>query len=419
MSLAKEQRIVLNNYDKINPASIDEYIAQGGYQALKKALTMSSAAIIDELKASGLRGRGGAGFPTWLKWSFTAPIEADQKYIVCNADEGEPGTYKDRLIMDKDPYRLIEALTIAGYTLGATKGYIYVRGEYPQSQQSLNTAITGTKAAGMMGKNILGSGFDFDLEVFSGAFAFVCGEETAIIESIEGKRGEPRIRPPYPGTVGLWGKPTVINNVETLANIPAILNNGGKWFASIGAVKYPGTKIMTLSGDVVNKTFVEVPTDTTLYDIIYGFGGGVTGGDFLAVQVGGNSGGVLPESLLNTPIDFDSMMAAGGSLGTGAVFVINDKRDLLDVVKNMAHFFTEESCGKCTPCREGCQRLYDFMVKVCDGKATVKDLKIANGLARVMNKSALCGLGQAAPTPVQTAIKFFGNKFEEKLLQNS
>jgi len=376
---------------------------------------MSSAEIIQELKISGLRGRGGAGFPTWLKWSFTAPIEVDQKYIICNADEGEPGTYKDRLIMDKDPYLLIEAMTIAGFTLGATKGYIYVRGEYPHSQKILNTAIANAKMAGMMGNNIFGSGFDFNLQVFSGAFAFVCGEETAIIESIEGKRGEPRIRPPYPGVVGLWGKPTVINNVETLANIPAIINNGGRWFANIGAIKYPGTKIMTLSGDVANKTFVEVPTDTTLYDIIYTFGGGVVGGNFQAVQVGGNSGGLLPASLLETAIDFDSMQAIGGSLGTGAVFVINDRHDLLDVVKNVAHFFTEESCGKCTPCREGCQRLYDFMNKVCEGEATAKDLQIAAGLARVMNKTALCGLGQAAPTPVQTAIKFFGKKFEERI----
>jgi NADH:ubiquinone oxidoreductase subunit F (NADH-binding) len=412
-----ERRLVLKNYGKIDPASLADYIAQGGFDALKKALAMKPGDIIRELKISGLRGRGGAGFPTGSKWDLTAAVQADQKYIICNADEGEPATYKDRLIMDEDPHLLIEALIIAGYTVDATKGYIYVRGEYQQSEESLKRAIDNVKAAGFMGQDILKSGFDFDLEVRSGGFAFVCGEETALIESIEGKRGEPRFRPPYPGVSGLWGKPTLVNNVETLANIPGIILNGGEWFSQIGAVKYPGTKIMTLSGDIANKTFVEVPTDTLLREIISIAGGGVSGGKFQAVQVGGNSGGILPESLLDTPIDFESMTAAGGALGTGAVFVINDTHDLLDVVRCMMEFFQYESCGKCTPCREGCKRLCDFMTKLCEGKATKKDAEIVVSLAEVMNKTALCGLGQAAPTAIQTTMKFFGEKYEVKYAQ--
>jgi len=415
MVFAKEQRLVLKNYGKIDPASLEEYLAAGGYAALKKALAMNPDQIIGEVKRSGLRGRGGASFPTGLKWSFTAPLQAVQKYIVCNADEGEPGTYKDRLIMEHDPHLLVEAMTIAGYAVGATKGYIYIRGEYPQSQASLARAIENARAAGLMGENILDSGFDFDLEIRSGGFAFVCGEETAIIESIEGKRGEPRVRPPYPGVSGLWGQPTVVNNVETLANIPGILNRGGEWFARIGAAKYPGTKILTLSGDVANKAFVEAPTDTTLAEVINDFGGGVAGGKFQAVQVGGNSGGILPEALLNIPIDFDSLLAAGGSLGTGSVFVMNDTRDLAEAVKTMMRFFAHESCGKCTPCREGCRRLADFMVKLCAGNATAKDYQTAAGLAQVMNQTALCGLGQAAPTPFQTAMRFFGDRLETRL----
>jgi len=414
MGFAKEKRLVLKNYGKINPESIDEYIAQGGYEALKKALTMKPMDIVEEVKKSGLRGRGGAGFPTGLKWSFTAPIEADQKYVVCNADEGEPGTYKDRLIMEGDPHLLVEAMTIAGFAIGATKGYIYVRGEYPQSQELLNNAIANAKAKGFMGKNILGSGFDFDLEVRSGAFAYVCGEETALIESIEGHRGEPRFKPPYPGVAGLWGKPTVVNNVETYANVPGIILNGGEWFAKIGAPKYPGTKILTLSGDVANRTFVEVPTDVTVREIIEEVGGGVVGGKFMAVQIGGNSGGILPESLLDTQIDFDSLAAVGMTLGSGAMFVMNDKRDLIDVVKCMMKFFEHESCGKCTPCREGTPRLYEFMEKLTKGQATAHDAKVIADLARVMNKASLCGLGQAAPTPLQTTMEHFWSEYEKK-----
>lgn len=414
MAFLIERRLILKNYEKIDPRSIDDYIAQGGFTALKKALSMKPEEIIQELKISGLRGRGGAAFPTGLKWGLTASVQADQKYIICNADEGEPATYKDRLIMDKDPHLLIEALIIAGYVVGASKGYIYVRGEYQQSEKALNRAIINVKAAGLMGQDILQSGFNFDVEIRSGGFAFVCGEETALIESIEGKRGEPRFRPPYPGVAGLWGKPTVVNNVETLANIPGIILNGGEWFAKIGAAKYPGTKIMTLSGDIANKTFVEVPTDTLLREIINEAGGGVTGGNLQAVQVGGNSGGILPESKLDTPIDVESMLKAGGSLGTGAVFVINNTHDLLDVVKCMMEFFQHESCGKCTPCREGCKRLYDFMARLCTGKAVEKDAETILGLAEVMNKTALCGLGQAAPTAIQTTMKFFPEKYEAK-----
>lgn len=417
MSFDKEQRIVLKNYGKIDPECIEQYIAEGGYEALKKAFTMKPMDIIEEVKKSGLRGRGGAGFPTGVKWNFTASIETDQKYVICNADEGEPGTYKDRLIMEGDPHLLIEAITIAGYAVGATKGYIYVRGEYPSCQERLNIAIKNAKSKGFIGKNILNSGFDFDLEVRSGAFAYVCGEETALIESIEGKRGEPRFKPPYPGVEGLWGKPTVVNNVETLANIPTIILNGGEWFSKIGSPSYPGTKILTLSGDIANKTFVEVPTNVTIREVIEKAGGGVVGGKFQAVQIGGISGGILPESLLDTPIDFQSMSSIGMTLGTGAVFVINDKRDLINLVKNMMEFFEHESCGKCTPCREGTPRLREFMQKLVEGKATKKDFETVMKLAEVMSVASFCGLGQAAPTPLQTTVKYFPELYQCRLAE--
>lgn len=405
--MAEEMRLVLRNYGKIDPANIDDYIKVGGYQALAKARSMSQADVIEEVKKSGLRGRGGAGFNCGLKWNFAYQAQADQKYIIANADEGEPGTYKDRLIMEGDPHSLLEGMAIAGYAVGATKGYIYCRGEYPYIVELLRQAVAQAKAKGVLG--------DFDIEVRMGAGAYVCGEETALIESIEGNRGEPRYKPPFPPTAGLWGKPTIVNNVETLASIPVIIEKGADWYKSIGAPSYPGTKIFTLTGDVANKTFCEVPTNTTIREIIYGFGGGVVGGKFKAVQIGGTSGAFIPESLLDTPADFDSMSAVGATLGSGAVFVLNDTRDIVDTVKCIAKFFEHESCGKCTPCREGTMRMYELMKKINDGKGTKQDLALMEKLAGVMSIACLCGLGQAAPTPVVTTLKHFRADYDAKV----
>ncbi|MDZ4158397.1 MAG: NADH-ubiquinone oxidoreductase-F iron-sulfur binding region domain-containing protein, partial [Anaerolineaceae bacterium] len=342
----EELRITLRNAGKIDPEKIEDYLAVGGYSALEKVKTLPQADVIEEVKKSGLRGRGGAGFNTGLKWEFAFKTAADQKYVVCNADEGEPGTYKDRIIMENDPHALVEGMAICGYATGADKGYIYCRGEYPYVADLLRMTIAQAKVAGKLA--------GFDIEVRLGAGAYVCGEETALIESIEGRRGEPRFKPPYPGVAGLWGKPTVVNNVETYATLPYIILEGADAFKEIGAPNYPGTKVFTLTGDVQNKTFFELPTDATVRDLIYRFGGGVAnGGRLRAVQIGGASGGILPESLLDTKLDFDSMAAVGASLGSGAVFVIDESRDLKEIAESTAHFFQHESCGKCVPCREG------------------------------------------------------------------
>lgn len=406
--MAEEMRIVLRNVGKIDPLKIDEYIAAGGYKALEKARSMSQADLIEEVRKSGLRGRGGAGFNAGMKWSFAYKAQADQKYVICNADEGEPGTYKDRIIMENDPQSLLEGMAICGYAIGANKGYIYCRGEYPYVVDILNQAIAQAKAKGVLG--------NFDIEVRMGAGAYVCGEETALIESIEGNRGEPRYKPPYPPNVGLWGKPTIVNNVETFANIPQIVEKGGDWYASIGAPKYPGTKIVTLTGDVVNKTYFEVPTNTTIREVIFGFGGGIPNGKkFKAVQIGGTSGGFIPESLLDTPIDFDSMAAIGATLGSGAVFVMDETRDIVDVVTRIAKFFEHESCGKCAPCREGTWRTFEIMEKINNGHGKASDLELLERLGRVMSVACLCGLGQAAPAPVLTTMKHFKAEYLAKL----
>lgn len=340
--MAEELRIVLRNYGKIDPLKIDDYIAQGGYKALEKARTMDPKALIEEVKKSNLRGRGGAGFNCGQKWSFAYQAPGDEKYVVCNADEGEPGTYKDRLIMENDPHTLLEGMAICAYAIGAKKGYIYCRGEYPHVTKILKTAISQAKEKGVLG--------DFDIEVRMGAGAYVCGEETALIESLEGKRGEPRFKPPYPPSEGLWGKPTIVNNVETLANIPVIVEKGAEWFASIGVPSYPGTKVVTLTGDVNNRTFFEVPTNTTIREVIYKLGGGIPGGKkFKAVQIGGTSGAFIPESNLDTPIAFDNMAAIGATLGSGAVFVLDETRQIVDTVSQITKFFEHESCGKCAP----------------------------------------------------------------------
>ncbi len=405
--MAEEMRILMRNYGKIDPLNIDDYINAGGYKGLEKARAMSQKDLIAEVQKSGLRGRGGAGFNAGMKWGFSYNTPADQKYVVCNADEGEPGTYKDRLIMENDPQSVLEGMAVCGYAIGSNKGYIYCRGEYPYVVEKLNTAIEQAKAKGVLG--------DFDIEVRMGAGAYVCGEESALIESIEGHRGEPRFKPPFPPVTGLWGKPTIVNNVETFANIPLILEKGADWFAGIGAKSYPGTKLMTLTGDVANRTFIEVPTDTTIRQVIFDFGGGIPGGKkFKAVQIGGTSGGFIPESLLDTAIDFDSMGAIGATLGSGAVFVMDESRDVVDVINQITKFFEHESCGKCSPCREGTKRMHEMVKYIYSGRGTAADLDLLERLGTVMSKACLCGLGQAAPSPVLTTLQHFKADYTAK-----
>jgi NADH:ubiquinone oxidoreductase subunit F (NADH-binding) len=407
--MAEELRIVLRNYGKIDPLKIDDYLAVGGYKSLNKARNMSNTDLINEVKASNLRGRGGAGFNCGVKWDFAYQTEADQKYVICNADEGEPGTYKDRLIMEGDPHTLLEGMAICGYAIGATQGFIYCRGEYPSVAGTLKQAIAQAKEKGVLG--------DFTIEVRLGAGAYVCGEETALIESIEGKRGEPRMKPPFPPVSGLWGKPSIINNVETFANIPIILEKGAAWFAAIGTPSYPGTKVLTLTGDVNNKTFFEVPTNTTIREVIFEFGGGITNGKQLkAVQIGGTSGAFIPASQLDTQISFDTMMAIGATLGTGAVFVLDESRDLVDVTARIAKFFAHESCGKCTPCREGTLRMQELMEKINAGKGTQTDISLLINLGQVMTQTCFCGAGQAAPSPVLSTIQHFSSDYDAKLI---
>ncbi|MDD3364229.1 MAG: NADH-quinone oxidoreductase subunit NuoF [Syntrophomonas sp.] len=406
--MAEEMRVLLEYADKINPESADEYVKVGGYVGLEKARQMEINDLIQEVKSSGLRGRGGAGFNAGMKWSFV-PKNAEIKYVVCNLDEGEPGTYKDRIICEKNAQALLEGMAICGRAIGSNQGYIYCRGEYPFTVKLLKNAIQSAKELGALG--------DFNIEVRMGAGAYVCGEETALIESIEGHRGEPRFKPPFPGVAGLWGVPTVVNNVETFACLPSILTKGSAWFAGIGAAKYPGTKIVTLTGDAVNTTFFEVPTDYILRDVIYKLGGGVKGGKKLkAVQVGGTSGSFIPEQNLDTQIDFDSMGAIGAALGSGAVLVLDETRDIVDIVTRISKFFEHESCGKCNPCREGTFRCREIMEKINAGKASQKDIDNLLLLTRVMQKAALCGLGQAAPFPIQSTIKHFAHEYARKIV---
>ncbi|MDD2509956.1 MAG: NADH-quinone oxidoreductase subunit NuoF [Syntrophomonas sp.] len=405
--MAEEMRIVLRNYGKIDPLKIDDYIAAGGYKSLEKARGMKQTEVIEEVKKSNLRGRGGAGFNAGMKWNFSYQVQSEEKYVVCNADEGEPGTYKDRIIMENDPQSVIEGMAICGYAIGSKKGYIYCRGEYPYVVDTLNQAIAQAKAKGVLG--------DFDVEVRMGGGAYVCGEESALIESIEGHRGEPRFKPPFPPVIGLWQKPTIVNNVETFANIPIIIEKGGDWYKAIGAPNYPGTKVLTLTGDVNNRTFFEVPTNTTIREVIFGLGGGVAGGKkFKAVQIGGTSGGFIPESNLDTPIDFDSMNSIGAVLGSGAVFVMDESRDIVDVVARIAKFFEHESCGKCSPCREGTKRMHEMMERLNVGEGSAEDVELLGRLGKVMSVACLCGLGQAAPAPVLTTIKNFNADYQAK-----
>lgn len=406
--MSEEMRIVLRNYGQIDPLKIDDYIAAGGYEALTKAKEMKQTDLIDEVRKSGLRGRGGAGFNCGQKWNFSYGVEDEVKYVVCNADEGEPGTYKDRIIMESDPHTVLEGMAICGYAIGSKKGYIYCRGEYPYVVEILNMAIAQAKEKGVLG--------DFDIEVRMGAGAYVCGEESALIESIEGQRGEPRFKPPFPPVIGLWGKPTIVNNVETFANIPVIVDRGGDWYKGIGAANYPGTKVLTLSGDVNNRKFIEVPTNTSIREVIFEFGGGIAGGKkFKAVQIGGTSGGFIPESLLDTSLDFDSMGAIGATLGSGAVFVMDETRSIVDIVNRIAGFFRHESCGKCTPCREGTKRIEEMIERINQGEGKASDLELLERLGSTMCQICLCGLGQAAPVPVLTTLNHFRDEYQAKL----
>ncbi len=409
----KQKRVALANCGVINPEDINEYIAYDGYQALAKCLTeLTPEQVVQIVKDSGLRGRGGGGFPTGLKWSFTAANQADQKYVVCNADEGDPGAFMDRSVLEGDPHCLIEAMTICGYATGATEGYVYVRAEYPIAVARLQIAINQAKEMGLLGKDIFGSGFDFDLHIKLGAGAFVCGEETALMTSIEGNRGEPRPRPPYPAVKGLFGKPTTENNVETFANIPAIIRNGGEWFASMGTEKSKGTKVFALGGKIANTGLVEIPMGTTHRDIIYEIGGGIPGGKkFKAAQTGGPSGGCIPASLIDTPIDYDNLTAIGCMMGSGGLIVMDEDNCMVDIAKFFLDFTVDESCGKCTPCRVGTKRLREMLDKITDGNATLEDLDKLEELCHYIKDNSLCGLGQTAPNPVLATLKFFRDEY--------
>ncbi len=410
--LSPQQRIVLQNCGVINPDSIEEYIGRDGYSALGKALTeMTPETAIRVIADSGLRGRGGAAFPTGTKWQALAAVPADQKYVICNADEGEPGTFKDRLILEGDPHTVIEAMAIAGYAVGANKGYIYIRGEYQLSIQRLQKAIHDAKELGLLGENIFGSGFNFEIEFREGAGAYVCGDETALIESIEGKRGEPRLKPPFPFQAGLWGRPTLVNNVETLANIPRILMRGAEWFRSFGTENSPGTKVYTMTGNINNKGLIEVPMGITLRQVIYGIGGGIPGGrKFKMAQTGG--GGCLPQDFLDLAMDYGTLAGLGSTLGTGALLVIDDSHCVIDIAKCFARFYLHESCGRCTPCREGTLRLYQLLDKISNGIGGPADLNLIETLGRAMQRTALCGLGQTAPMPLLTSLKYFRDEVE-------
>ncbi len=409
----KQHRIALKNCGVIDPECIEEYIALGGYQALAKAvLEMSPEAVIDEVLASGLRGRGGAGFPTGKKWQFAAASKADQKYVCCNADEGDPGAFMDRSVLEGDPHSLVEAMSIAAYAVGSTQGYIYIRAEYPIAVQRLQKAIDQAKEYGLLGKNIFGTDFEYDLEIRLGAGAFVCGEETALMTSIEGHRGEPRPRPPFPAVKGLWGKPTLLNNVETYANITAIINNGAQWYASMGTERSKGTKVFALGGKVNNTGLVEIPMGTTLREIIYDIGGGIPGGKkFKAAQTGGPSGGCIPASLIDTAIDYDSLISIGSMMGSGGLIVMDEDNCMVDIAKFFLEFTVDASCCKCAPCRIGTRRMLEILTRITEGKGEVEDIQKLKDLAENIKSSSFCGLGQTAPNPVLSTLKYFEDEY--------
>jgi len=413
-TLPAEQRIVLENAGLIDPTSIEDYIVHDGYTALGKVLSeMTPDQVIDEVKKSGLKGRGGAGFPTGLKWSFVARAPGQQKYVICNADESEPGTFKDRLVLEGDPHKIIEAMAIAGYAVGATQGYIYVRGEYALAQERLKTAIQQARELGILGKGVFGSGFDFDVHIHSGAGAYICGEEPALNESLEGNRGAPRARPPYPTTNGLWNMPTLVNNVETLANIPPILRNGSAWYKSFGTPNSPGTKVYTILGNVNTTGLIEVPMGITLREVIAIYAKGMKNGKtFKLAQTGGSSGSIIPASLQDTPMDFDSFARAGVSLGSGALLICDDDTCVVDLARVLINFFRCESCGKCTPCRIGTERAYNILTRITEGRGELKDLNEILDLSDNLASLSNCGLGQTAGTPLKDIINHFRAEVE-------
>ncbi len=409
----KQKRVALRNCGVIDPENINEYIAMDGYQALAKCLTeYTPDKVIQIVKDSGLRGRGGGGFPTGLKWSFTRKNQADQKYVVCNADEGDPGAFMDRSVLEGDPHCIVEAMAICGYATGATEGYIYVRAEYPIAVKRLQIAIDEARELGLLGKNIFDSGFDFDLHIRLGAGAFVCGEETALMTSIEGNRGEPRPRPPFPAEKGLFGKPTTENNVETFANIPQIILHGAESFASMGTERSKGTKVFALGGNIKHTGLVEIPMGTTLREIVEDIGGGIPNGrKFKAAQTGGPSGGCIPASLMDTEIDYDNLTAIGCMMGSGGLIVMDDSNCMVDIAKFFLDFTVDESCGKCSPCRIGTRRMQEILEKIIAGKATLEDLDKLEELAHYIKENSLCGLGQTAPNPVLATLKFFRDEY--------
>ncbi len=417
----KQKRVALRNCGTINPEDINEAIAHDAYQGLGRALTsMTPAEVIAEVEKSGIRGRGGAGFPTGKKWKFAAGYQAPEKYVVVNADEGDPGAFMDRSVLEGDPHSILEAMAIGGYAIGAQHGFIYVRAEYPIAVHRLEIAIAQARELGLLGENIMGSGFSFDVDIRLGAGAFVCGEETALLTSVEGKRGEPRPRPPFPAEKGLWGVPTFVNNVETLANIPVIFTKGGDWFASIGTAGSKGTKVFAMAGKVNNIGLVEVPMGTTLREMIYDIGGGIPNGkEFKAAQTGGPSGGCLPASALDTEIDFDTLVAAGSMMGSGGLIVLDETTCMVDIAKFYLEFTQDESCGKCPPCRIGTKRMLEILDKITRGEGTMEDIDNLETLARTISSSALCALGQTAPNPILATLKFFRDEYEAHIVDKT
>jgi len=409
----RQVKIATRNMGIIDPLKIEEYIAHDGYFALQKALSMTPDEVIAEVKASGLRGRGGAGFPTGLKWELTKKVPGDQKYVLCNADEGDPGAFMDRSILEGDPHSLLEAMAIAGYAIGANKGYVYIRAEYPLAIERLNEGIKQAKELGLFGENIMGSGFSFDLEIRMGAGAFVCGEETALIESLEGKRGQPRNKPPFPAQKGVWGMPTLNNNVETYANIPPILTKGSEWFSSIGTEECKGTKVFCLSGKVKNTGLVEVPMGISLREVVYDIGGGIPGGKaFKAVQTGGPSGGCIPADYLDTPITYENLKKLGTMMGSGGMVFMDEDTCMVDVAKYFLDFSVEESCGKCLPCREGNRVMLEILEKITSGEGEEGDLEMLERLGKNIMDTSLCGLGQSSPQPVISTLRYFRDEYE-------
>ncbi len=416
----KQLKIVLEDCGDINPESMDDYILHDGYKALDKVLfQMSCEEAIAEIKHSRLRGRGGAGFPTGIKWETVYKYVADQKYVICNGDEGDPGAFMDRSVLEGNPHRVLEGMAIAGYAVGANKGYAYIRGEYPLAIKRFEAAIKAAKKAGLLGANILGSNFSFEIEIRIGAGAFVCGEETALIASIEGKRGMPRPRPPFPAESGLWGKPTLINNVETLASIAPIINRGGEWYSAIGTPKSAGTKVFALAGKINYSGLIEVPMGMSLREIVFDIGGGVPGGrEFKAAQTGGPSGGCIPKEFLDTKVDYESLVSLGSIMGSGGLIIMDDTSDMVDVARFFMEFCMDESCGKCVPCRVGTKMMYDLLSKICGGSGTLRDIERLEELAVYVKEASLCGLGMSAPNPLLSTLKYYKNEYLAHIAKN-